>query len=749
MLKFRITLLWLLLPTCIGFCPLQVYGQNIVHGHIVDALTGEALVSASVTVLGSKTGTTTDDHGHFELVLPNGDYRLRISFVGYTSTELALSLQAVSQDPLTIHLLPAVIAVDEVMVQSAAPRINDPAAASHHLKATEDLLDRVPGADFIQRANFAWEPVIRGLSGGQVGLVIDGIKIIGACVDKMDPSSSYVEIENLEKLELTKGGFDLTQSSQIGGTINLITQKPRFDQPPYAKAELSYGSAAALRQGRVSGGLTRGNTSVRGSFSYKAAGNFSPGGAEPIPNSGFKKNNYKFDLSQRIGGQHELTASYLGDNAWDVGYPVLLMDAALAKAKVYSLTHTWRPETHFIPRWETKVYFNRVDHWMSDFKRDVRERTVMRAMNMPMFGKTRTTGALSTLELEHDAYRLEITLDAYETKSFGDMWMFSVFDNIPDMYLLNLGDVRILHGAIAADFIAPLRTGLTARLGLRLDHSPRKVQREEAVAVLQGRWGVNDLARSYTLGNVSLSLTQVLGSRGRLRLSLANVGRLPTHVENYGHYVYNYIDGYFYTGNPRLKPERSTQAELGFERWTSKVGLRASMFANYVLHYIGGRNDADLLENASALRFRTYHNSSAAFLAGGEVSVVVVLREWLELTGTASYTRGENLELDEPMYLIPPLTGWTSLRAMRNEWWSELEARMAMPQNRVARIFADEDGTNGYFTVNVRGGTKLGSGTDLSIGIDNVFDIHYHEHLSYGNLPNPGRNFYLTLSYSI
>ena len=55
----------------------------------------------------------------------------------------------------------------------------------------------------------------------------------------------------------------------------------------------------------------------------------------------------------------------------------------------------------------------------------------------------------------------------------------------------------------------------------------------------------------------------------------------------------------------------------------------------------------------------------------------MVLREWLESTGTASYTRGQNLELDEPMYLILPLTGRTSLRAMRNKWWADVEARMA------------------------------------------------------------------------
>ena len=161
------------------------------------------------------------------------------------------------------------------------------------------------------------------------------------------------------------------------------------------------------------------------------------------------------------------------------------------------------------------------------------------------------------------------------------------------------------------------------------------------------------------------------------------------------------------------------------------------------------RNDADLLGNNSALRFRTYLNSSAAFLAGGEVSAVMVLREWLELTGTASYTRGQNLEFDEPMYLTPPLTGWTSLQTMRNKRWGDLEARMAMPQNRVTRIFADEDRTDGYFVVNVRRGTTLGPGIDLSIGVYNLCDVHYHEHLSFGNLPNPSCNSYLTPSYSI
>ena len=739
----------LLIFGVLGGLPVQLYAQDALHGRIVDAVTGEGVVSATVRVADTYTGTATDEDGYFSLRLPQGKHTLRISSVGYTSRLVPVSMQPAPHEPLVIKLQPAIILIDEVVVNSSAPRIDDPAASPHHMNATEDLLDRVPGADFIQRANFAWEPVVRGLSGGQVGLVIDGIKVMGACVDKMDPTSAYVEVENLEKLELAKGGFDLTQASQIGGTINLVTQKPHFDKPFYADAEVGYESAAALRRGRMTGGLSRGKTSVRGSFSYKIASDFNPGGSTAVPNSGYQKNNYKFDVARQLGSRHQLTASFLGDNAWDIGYPVLLMDATLAQAKIYSLTHTWTPRSPRIETWETRLYYNTVDHWMDDFERDVMERRVMRGMNMPMYGYTRTTGGLSTLDLALGVRRLRVTLDAYETKSFGDMWMFSLFENIPDMYLLNLGDVRVRHGAVAVDFSTPLRPRLNARFNARLDYSPRDVEREEAVAILQGRWGTDDLARTYTLGSASATLAYTLTPGTRLRLALAHVGRLPTHVENYGHYVYNYVDGYFYTGNPTLKPERSSQIEVGLEQWTPRYGLRASVYANYIRNYIVGLYDEGLVGGSQTLRFRVYDHARAAVLVGGELSAVARLAEGLELAGTAAYTRGQNLEAHEPMYLIPPLTSLLSLRLDRNRWWSEVEARMAMPQNRVARIVADEDGTDGYFVVNVRGSVEVASGVEARGGLENLFDALYHEHLSFGDLPSPGRNLYLALALSL
>ena len=727
----------------------HMHKHTEVHGVVVDAQSGEGVLLASVRVVGQSLGTAADVNGHFMLALSGGDYTLEFTAVGYQRQRIDITLPVEHQKQLRVNLKPEVILYDEVVVSGTGSAVNDLAASPHRMNATEDLLDRVPGADFIQRANFAWEPVVRGMSGGQVGLVIDGMKIVGACVDKMDPTSAYVEVENLEKLELSKGGFDLTQASQIGGTVNFVTQKPRFDKPLHMDAEFGYESAAALRRGRIAGGFSRGKTSFRGSYSYKIADDFTPGGDAQVFNSGYQKNNFKIDVTQLLGRTHDVTASVLVDNAWDVGYPVLLMDATLAQANIFSMTHSWKPVDSSVKSIETRLYYNTVDHWMDDFERDVMERVVMRGMNMPMYGYTRTAGAISTLDLAIGVRNLRVTLDTYQTESFGDMWMFSLFESIPDMYLLNLGDVLVQHGALSLDYSTPVTKRLNARFNARLDYSPRDVKKEEAIAILQGRWGEEDLSKVYTLGSASATFEYSLSAATRMRLALAQVGRLPTHVENYGHYVYNYVDGFFYSGNPNIKPEQSSQIDIGVEHWTTHFAVRANVYTNYIQNYIVGLNDDGLVGGTETLRFRVYDNAGAALLLGAELSAVWGVTQNIEMAGTWAYTWGENLEYDEPMYLIPPMSGLLSVRYNQERWWGEVETRMAMPQNRVARIAAEEDGTDGYLIMNLRGSVDLLKHTELKAGVDNVFDTYYNEHLSIGNLPSLGRNIYLAFAVSL
>ena len=239
----------------------------------------------------------------------------------------------------------------------------------------------------------------------------------------MDPASSYVEPENLAKVEVTKGAFDLTQASQIGGAVNLITEKPDFARPYELTAETGYETVASLRRVRLAGGAARGRFAVRGSASYRKAGDFAPGGREAVDYSGFEKRNYKASVAARLAEGHRLTASLLGDDAWNVGYPVLLMDATLAQARLYSLTYEGAPDVRpgranrGPPLPQPRRPLDGCRH------RDVMAREVMRGMYMPMYGNTRTWGGLARLHAAFGENRLGLTLDLHRVGQFGDMWM--------------------------------------------------------------------------------------------------------------------------------------------------------------------------------------------------------------------------------------------------------------------------------------------------------------------------------------
>ena len=728
---------------------LQWTPDQTVHGKVFDTATGNPVPFATVWIEDLQVGTAADIEGLFSIGLEDGTFILRISAVGYESKTLNWTIPPGYKDTLMVGLDAAFVVLDEVLVSDEAAKTSDFALPQQNYGATEDLLQRVAGLSMVQRANFAWEPTIRGMSGGQVGLVIDGMKVYGACVDKMDPASSYVEPENLEKLEISKGGFDLTKTSQLGGTINLVTERPAFDKPVGLEVASGFESVSMARRVRATGNITQGPVAVRASVSYRKANNFAPGGTEAIPFSGFEKRNYKVSVAGQLARHQHLTADFIGDDGWNIGYPVLLMDARLARARIYSLNYHANFEKGFLRELEARAYRNEVNHWMDDRDRDVMQREVMRGMFMPMYGNTETIGGISTLSFQHAQNQFGLTLDAHEVNQFGDMWMYSLFPNIPDMYLLNMGDVRALNTAATLDYSRPFGEKFQLKANGRLDWSLRTVEREEMISIFRSRYDLEDLSQTYSLFSASLTADYMLQPVTRIRIAVANGSRLPTNIENYGHYVYNYVDGYFYTGNPRLKPETSRQAELTLEHVASNLGLRVTGYYNSFKNYIIGVSDPGIdlgLGGRTAIyRFRVYENTDKAYLFGSEASLAYQALPFLEISSSVAFAQGQNLTLNEPLPMIPPLSGAIRIRASKELSWVELESRWAIPQNRVSSI-ADEDRTDGYTVFNIRGGHALFDGVTLTGGVENILDTYYQDHLSIGNLPSRGRNIFVSAS---
>jgi len=711
------------------------------RGRVVDAATGRALPGAMVVLPGAATATLSDSAGFFFLHLPPAARLLEVSSVGHRSKIVELG-DVVIGAGLVVDLERKVIeVVDEIMVYGEKVSGHSLRHRAREQHATTDaLLDGVAGVDMVRRANFALDPAIRGAHPGQVSVLIDGMKVFAACVDRMDPVTSYVETENLQKLEVAKGAFDLSQGQAVGGTINLVTQKPRFEHRLSGRAELGYESAAQHRYSRNMLNYARGDLALRSSFSYRKASDFKPGGQRALANTQYAKYNFKVDAVKK-GKYQQITLGLLGDKAWDIGYPALLMDAPKAQSYIYSAEHLWTPVGRALDSAKTRLYFSRVDHWMGDESRDVSQREVMRDMHMPMFGKTRTLGVLENLLLAGRDYTLGIAFDFYYLSAFADMHMNSTLADVSPMYLLNLGDVRRYHLASAVDYNRALSKQLQWKTNIRLDVAKQELRDPVARRQHMATWGAAALDNRYLTPSVSSAIEYAWRAHTRFKLSLAHSARLPSQLESYGFFLFNPSDGYFYTGNSQLRVERSDQVELAVEYSDARRFFALSFYHNRMRDYIAGVVRESI--------FKDYANIANAYIYGAELSALMPLSRSLLLRSSASYTYGHNSDFDEPLPFMPPLQASFGLSYERERYGFDLSARLVDEQDRIAHQTTAEDKTPGFSVYDARAHISVAKSIELKLAVENIANDFYHEHLSVNNFPSPGRNISVALDFEL
>jgi len=123
-----------------------------------------------------------------------------------------------------------------------------------------------------------------------------------------------------------------------------------------------------------------------------------------------------------------------------------------------------------------------------------------------------------------------------------------------------------------------------------------------------------------------------------------------------------------------------------------------------------------------------------SYLYGTELAGEYLLRDDWWLYGNFWYTFGQNLEADEPLGRIPPAQGILGLRwrdANRRKWFdtyvwlASRQDRYSAANNIDPRYILG--GTPAYATLNLRMGTTLGSFDKhrLSLGLENITDTAY------------------------
>jgi len=121
------------------------------------------------------------------------------------------------------------ILLEEITITETVPLDNRTVLDLHQssrFSSIDKINSRLDGISLIRRGAYAMEPQMHGFSGGQINITIDGMKMFGACTDKMDPVTSYIEPDNLESLKITHGTSGNHLGSTVGGSFDMLLKEP-------------------------------------------------------------------------------------------------------------------------------------------------------------------------------------------------------------------------------------------------------------------------------------------------------------------------------------------------------------------------------------------------------------------------------------------------------------------------------------------------------------------------------------------
>ena len=96
----------------------MLYAQETatIKGSVTDATSGEALVGANLILVGTFNGASTDANGDFSFEAPAGDYRIRVTYIGYAVSEKAISVASGETSTVNFALSEAIAEFGETIV---------------------------------------------------------------------------------------------------------------------------------------------------------------------------------------------------------------------------------------------------------------------------------------------------------------------------------------------------------------------------------------------------------------------------------------------------------------------------------------------------------------------------------------------------------------------------------------------------------------------------------------------------------
>lgn len=621
--------------------------------------------------------------------------------------------------------------MDPVVITAVAPDspltfITNPKTPRQPLPASDgtDYLKTIPGFSAIRNGGTNGDPVLRGMFGSRLNILTNGSSMPGACPGRMDAPSSYISPETFDQLTVIKGPQTvLWGPGASAGTVRFDRDTPRFTEAGVRfDGSLTGGSFGRNDQ---TADFTAGNESVyvRVTGNHSHSQDYKDGNGLRVPSRWDKWNtDLALGFTPDADTLFELTA---GTGDGEARYGGRGMDGSKFKRESFGLRFEKRNLGATLEKIEAQLYYNYADHVMDNYKLRRPDPNGPMPMAMAANVDRATWGgrAAATLKLA-DTLTMTGGLDFQQSRHRGrsgtDTNSYRNQSWEKDAEFSNVGLFSELtwraseHGRLIG--------------GARVDRASAKDFRPTTGHMMMMPNPTAGERRDSTLPSGFLRYEQDLESLpATWYVGLGHVQRFPDYWELFS-------PGMGPAGSVNafdvIKPEKTTQLDVGMQYRGDKVDAWVSGYAGYVRDFIlfdyrpGGMMGPT--SQASNVNAR---------IAGGELGASWKVAPSWTLGATLAYAWGENRSDGRALPQIPPLEAKLSAAYDDGVWSAGALWRLVAPQKRYAlnsgNVVGQDFGPSAGFGVfSLNAGYAISKQVKLSLGVDNLFDKAYAEHLN-------------------
>jgi len=633
---------------------------------------------------------------------------------------------------------------------------------------TARLLDGQPGVSLYGAGGVSSLPAIHGMADDRVRVKVDGMDLISACANHMNPPLSYIDPASVGSVSVFAGIAPVSVGGDsIGGTIQVNSAAPEFARAGQGKllkgqAGAFYRSNGNAKADNVSATIASETLSMTYSGStaeaddYKAARAFKAAGlaatgrgwleGDEVGSSMYRTENQSLGFALRH--ENHLVELKLGfQDIAKQGFPNQRMDMTGNDSQQFNLRYAGQYQWGVL---EARAYNEHTRHSMN-FLDDKQFNYPSGALGMPMETEGNNTGVTAKADVilsDRDILRVGAEYQRYR---LNDWWPVSGTGGMSPLTFLNINDGQRDRFDLFAEWEARWNQQWTSLLGVRSDTvkmDTGAVNGYKTTATYTNDADpFNALDRRRTDNNLDLTaLARYTPDTGKtFEAGYAMKTRSPNLYERYtwsagSTMVLNmnnwFGDGNGYVGNPDLKPEVAhTLSMTGSwhddtqQAWEVKATPYYTRVDNYIdaVACVATATHQACPARADGFASLSLANQTAR-LYGLDVSGRMPLAKTgnhgsFNATGVLSYVNGKNLTTGDDLYNIMPLNVKLAIEQRTGNWTNTLEAKLVDSKTGVQAV-RKEIATGGYGLLNLYSSYEWKQ-VRLDVGLENALNKFY------------------------